>query len=64
MLFAFLLAFEGRPQNKQTIEGTAEAVTGEVTFEVKGHQLAYRQLKLNCKLVTRIYCEIELCTSA
>ena len=56
MLFAFLLAFEGRPQNKQTIEGTAEAVTGEVTFEGKGHQLAYRQLKLNCKLVTRIYC--------
>lgn len=27
--------FEGRPRNKQTIEATAGAVTGEATFEGK-----------------------------
>lgn len=27
------LVFEGRPRNKQTIEATAGAVTGEATFE-------------------------------
>ena len=30
-----LLVFEGRPRNKQTIEATAGAVTGEATFEGK-----------------------------
>ena len=34
----FSLVFEGRPRNKQTIEATAGAVTGEATFEGKGHQ--------------------------
>ena len=34
----FSLVFEGRPQNKQTVEATAGVVTGEATFEGKGHQ--------------------------
>ena len=34
----FSLVFEGRPQNKQTIEVTAGAVTEEAPFEGKGHQ--------------------------
>ena len=34
----FSLVFEGRPRNKQTIEATAGAVTGEATFEGRRHQ--------------------------
>ena len=34
----FSLVFEGRLQNKQTIEVTAGAVTEEAPFEGKGHQ--------------------------
>ena len=37
MFFSFCpwTVFEGRPRNKQTIEATAGAVTGEATFEGK-----------------------------
>lgn len=37
MFFSFRpwTVFEGRPRNKQTIEATAGAVTGEATFEGK-----------------------------
>ena len=37
MFFFFCpwIVFEGRPRNKQTIEATAGAVTGEATFEGK-----------------------------
>ena len=37
MFFSFnpWTVFEGRPRNKQTIEATAGAVTGEATFEGK-----------------------------
>ena len=34
----FSLVFEGRPLNEPTIEATAGVVTGEATFEGKGHQ--------------------------
>ena len=35
LFFCPWTVFEGRPRNKQTIEATAGAVTGEATFEGK-----------------------------